>query len=288
MKKNPSHKTHDTEVSMVSRQANYWLPIIFAKLDEDQQNSIQLYLRGHHVLLIAGAGCGKTHVSKQLLRLLFAMYGEDYLKNHSCGIAMTNIIANNMSYLSFEGKYFYFFIYVKLLNVSYFVFVFFKLLKGNTIFSWLGLGEGKKETKVDQYVDLFLQNLTESRRTSISNLTMLFVEEAFLFSNLMFAVLYEILEYIFDDHSLPTSHIQIWFVGDPKQLLCFDQDKTLAKLKCFCADVAPFQNDGIFSKFFAILLRTGLIVKFLTKAHRMIDPSFLDTLNLVTFIFFTF
>jgi hypothetical protein len=32
-----------------------------------------------------------------------AMYGEEYFNNHAAGIAMTNIIANNMNLNSFKG-----------------------------------------------------------------------------------------------------------------------------------------------------------------------------------------
>ena len=91
-----------------------------------------------------------------------------------------------------------------------------------------------------------------------------------------------ILEELFDHQACPTAHIQIFLAGDPKQLLVFDKDGTLAKNKCFCADVAPFQTkERVFSKFFETVMQTGLRIQLLTIPHRMTDPSFLETLNLV-------
>lgn len=92
---------------MVSLQASSWLEDTMKDLDDDQKEMIELYLQGHHILLIAGAGCGKTHVTKRLIRLIFAMYGEEWCQNHVVGVAMTNAIANNMNCLSFEGFYYY-------------------------------------------------------------------------------------------------------------------------------------------------------------------------------------
>lgn len=103
LKRNPTHKSDNTDVSMVTLQVKYWLDETMKNLDEDQKKVIQLYLQGHHILLIAGAGCGKTHVTKLLMRLLMAMYGEEFFNNHAAGIAMTNQIANNMNLLSFKG-----------------------------------------------------------------------------------------------------------------------------------------------------------------------------------------
>lgn len=88
---------------MITLPVKYWLDRTLETLDEEQKKVIQLYLQGHHILLIAGAGCGKTYVSKLLMRLLMAMYGEEYFNNHAAGIAMTNIIANNMNLNSFKG-----------------------------------------------------------------------------------------------------------------------------------------------------------------------------------------
>jgi methionine synthase I (cobalamin-dependent) len=89
--------------------ADIWLAETLTNLDDDQKKIIESYLQGHHIILIGGAGCGKSYVMKRLIRLLFAMYGDEWCKNHVAGVAMTNAIANNMGCLSFEGIIFIFF-----------------------------------------------------------------------------------------------------------------------------------------------------------------------------------
>jgi hypothetical protein len=107
LKRFPSHKSpsasHDHH-SMVSLPVKYWLDKILEPLDNEQKKVIQLYLRGHHILLISAAGCGKTFTAKSLMRLLMAMYGDDYFSNHVAGIASTNVIAHNMGFLNFKGN----------------------------------------------------------------------------------------------------------------------------------------------------------------------------------------
>ena len=111
----PLHKSTSTEEShsFVSLPVKYWLDKILEPLDEEQKKVIQLYLRGHHILLISAAGCGKTFTQKALIRLLMAMYGEEHFKNHVAGIASTNVIAHNMGFLYFAGfvKYNFFIIF---------------------------------------------------------------------------------------------------------------------------------------------------------------------------------
>lgn len=127
LNENPSHKSDSSEVTMVCRQASFWLADTLKNLDEDQQKIIEAYLQGHHIILIGGAGCGKSYVMKRLIRLLFAMYGEEWCKNHVAGVAMTNAIANNMNCLSFEGMifivfktlYFFFFFLSSFFKIYY-------------------------------------------------------------------------------------------------------------------------------------------------------------------------
>ena len=122
LKEFPHHKSENSDVSMVTLQTSYWVQKIKDGLDVDQQKLIELFLQGNHILLIGGAGCGKTHVTKCLMRLIYAMFGDEWCKNHLAGVAMTNPIANNMNLLSFEGilknkKYIYFFhFYFKLIK----------------------------------------------------------------------------------------------------------------------------------------------------------------------------
>jgi predicted ATPase with chaperone activity len=108
LNENPTHKSNSLEVSMVTRQASFWLAETLKDLDDDQKKIIESYLQGHHIILIGGAGCGKSYVMKRLIRLLYAMYGDEWCKNHVAGVAMTNTIANNMSVLSFEGNEYFF------------------------------------------------------------------------------------------------------------------------------------------------------------------------------------
>lgn len=96
---------------MVTRQASFFLEETLKDLDEDQKKIIESYLQGHHIILIGGAGCGKSYVMKRLIRLVHAMYGEVWCKNRVAGVAMTNTIANNMSLLSLEGDKYIFFIF---------------------------------------------------------------------------------------------------------------------------------------------------------------------------------
>jgi len=261
---------------MVTRQASFFLEETLKDLDDDQKKIIESYLQGHHIILIGGAGCGKSYVMKRLIRLLHAMYGEVWCKNRVAGVAMTNTIANNMSCLSLEG----FFIFLFYFFILYFIF----LSKGQTIFNFLGLGVGKNEKDIKDYMDLFLRNLTEDRRKTLSNLKLLFGDESFLFSNLIFAVFYAIFEYLFESSEVcPLSRLQICLVGDPKQLLVFDNDaakaKILAKNFSFAKGVRDLDGDEFFSKFFEKLMLTGLRVLFLKFSHRTNDSRFLQTLN---------
>jgi ABC-type bacteriocin/lantibiotic exporter with double-glycine peptidase domain len=103
LKEFPYHKSDNTDVSMVTLQASYWVQKIKDGLDVDQQKLVELFLQGNHILLIGGAGCGKTHATKRLIRLTIALFGDEWCNNHLAGVAMTNPIANNMNFLSFEG-----------------------------------------------------------------------------------------------------------------------------------------------------------------------------------------
>ena len=103
LKEFPHHKSDNTDVSMVTLQASYWVQSTKDGLDVDQQKLVELFLQGNHILLIGGAGCGKTHATKRLIRLTIALFGDEWCLNHLAGVAMTNPIANNMNFLSFEG-----------------------------------------------------------------------------------------------------------------------------------------------------------------------------------------
>lgn len=165
---------------------------------------------------------------------------------------------------------------------------------GETIFSFLGVGDGKKEKTVDEYLEVFRRNPKEQRRQRLINLSMLFVEECFLFSNLIFAVLYEIFEELHDRQADSTSHIQCFFAGDPNQLLVFDKDSPPGgpKNTCLFKGVLPHEAKGqMFSTFFETIMRTGLRVQFLMTPHRTTDPEFLEDLSLVwhfTYIYHIF
>lgn len=158
--------------------------------------------------------------------------------------------------------------------------VLFFLFVAQTIFSYLGLGLGKKEKTCEQYMEFFLRNLKEDRRQNLLNLKLLFGDESFLFSNLIFAVIYMIFEYLFESSEVcPLAYLQICFIGDPKQLLVFDKDGTLAKNFCFVKGVCDLDGDEFFSKFFNKLLITGLRILFLNVSHRTVESEFLETLN---------
>jgi hypothetical protein len=146
----------------------------------------------------------------------------------------------------------------------------------------LGVGDGKKEKTVDEYLEVFRRSPKEQRRQRLKNMSMLFVEECFLFSNLIFAALYEIFEELHDRQADSTSHIQCFFAGDPNQLLVFDKKGVAEKNTCLFKGVVPLETKGqMFSKFFETIMRTGLRVQFLMTPHRMTDPSFLEDLSLV-------
>jgi hypothetical protein len=57
------------------------------------------------------------------MRLLMAMYGDDYFSNHVAGIASTNVIAHNMGFLNFKGNDIQVIFY--LFFVIFFIFFFF-------------------------------------------------------------------------------------------------------------------------------------------------------------------
>lgn len=146
----------------------------------------------------------------------------------------------------------------------------------------MGVGDGKKENTVDEYMKVFRQNPKEQRRQRLKNLSMLFIEECFLFSNLIFAVLYEIFEELHDRQADSTSHIQCFFAGDPNQLLVFDKSGVLTKNACLFKGVSTIETIGqMFSTFFETIMRTGLRVQFLMTPHRTTDPEFLEDLSLV-------
>ena len=129
---------------------------------------------------------------------------------------------------------------------------------------------------------VFRQNIKEQKIQRLKNLSMLFVEECFLFSNLIFAVLYEIFEELHDRQADSTSHIQCFFAGDPNQLLVFDKKGGDEKNTCLFKGVPPLEEKGqMFSKFFETIMQTGLRVLFLMTPHRTTDPEFLEDLSLV-------
>jgi hypothetical protein len=270
---------------MVCRQASFWLAETLTNLDDDQKKIIESYLQGHHIILIGGAGCGKSYVMKRLIRLLFAMYGEEWCKNHVAGVAMTNAIANNMNCLSFEGMIFivfktlfFFFSFFNYYYLNILSFLFQSLAQ--TIFSFLALGVEKKTRHIEDFLKTFVRNSTVDKRTTLLNLKLLFADESFLFSNLIFAVFYTIFEYIFDSPDVcPLSRLQICFIGDPKQLLVHDKDEYPAKNYSFAKGVRDLDGDEFFSNFFKKLLLTGLRILFLKICHRSSESHFLQTLD---------
>jgi hypothetical protein len=153
------------------------------------------------------------------------------------------------------------------------------LLIGQTIYSLLGLGSGKRENTVEDFRKIFEQNLNERRRESILNMRILFGDEAFLFSNLMFAVLFEVLEKVFDSRCCPVSMIQCVFSGDPFQMVVYDKNKeNLRKRVNAFQPVVRFEPHGE-STMMAFLLQTGCRFLFLTETHRTTDKVFLNQCN---------
>jgi ABC-type oligopeptide transport system ATPase subunit len=105
LNENPSHKSKSKTNDLVKRPVSEWLDEILESLDQDQKNVVMTFLKGHHIILVSGAGCGKTYVLKRLYRLVMAMYGNEWFLNHVKAIGTTNIIANNLSHLYFQGNY---------------------------------------------------------------------------------------------------------------------------------------------------------------------------------------
>jgi hypothetical protein len=152
----------------------------------------------------------------------------------------------------------------------------------------LGIGSGKKEETSEQFMETFERNCNADVRQRISNVEMIFSDESFLFSNLIFAVLMLILARVFGESCCcPTSRVQFFMTGDPFQLLVFDKSKILGKCKNAFMDVYPFATkSGIFSKSFESLMATGLRVLIVSNVHRASDISFLKTCHEVFFFFF--
>jgi len=151
-----------------------------------------------------------------------------------------------------------------------------------TIFKFLQIGAGKKETSTKEFMETFHKNCTEEKRQSIANIEMIFSDESFLISNLIIAVLMMILAFVFGDDFSPYAKVQFFMSGDPFQLLVWDKSKLLAKCKCAFMDVIPFETvKQIFSKFFECLMITGLRVIIITKIHRQSDEGFIQLCNKV-------
>ena len=165
-----------------------------------------------------------------------------------------------------------------------------KCVSAETVFHFLGIGSGKKEETREQFMNTFEKNSTASVHQRISNVEMIFSDESFLFSNLIFAVLMLILARVFGESCCcPSSRVQFFMTGDPFQLLVFDKSKLLGKCKNAFMDVFPFEtNAQIFSKFFESLMATGLRVVIVSKVHRASDISFLETCHQVLFFIFLF
>lgn len=185
----------------------------------------------------------------------------------------------------------FFFIDLLLKTIPYFLFYFFT---ASTIFSLFGLGDGKNEVNVAQFMDTFRKNLDERRREEILNIRFLFADECFLFSNLILAVLYEILSEVFDlSFNLPTSKFQIVFAGDPLQMKNFDKRKNYIRLMIcgFIAIPSEGETEGM-PILLESLFQTGLSVLFLSQVHRSKDDAFLTLVNKVFYIisysFFSF
>jgi len=152
----------------------------------------------------------------------------------------------------------------------------------------LGIGDGKNEKTCSDFMEVFHRNLNDDRRKTLLNLKLLFGDESFLFSNLIFAVFYMIFEYLFESSPevCPLAYMQIVLLGDPFQLLVFDKDRAgnriASKNHCFAKGVRDMDGEQFFSNFFEKLMLTGLRVCILTKCHRTNDSSFLETLNIVS------
>jgi len=154
----------------------------------------------------------------------------------------------------------------------------------------LGIGDGKNEKTCSDFMEVFHRNLNDERRKNLLNLKLLFGDESFLFSNLIFAVFYMIFEFLFEStpEICPLAHMQIVLVGDPFQLLVFDKDRAgnriASKNFCFVKGVRDMDGEQYYSNFFEKLLFTGLRVFILNKCHRTDDTSFLEILNKVCLI----
>lgn len=158
-----------------------------------------------------------------------------------------------------------------------------------TIFSFLALGVEKKTRDINDFLETFVRNLTADKRTILLNLKLLFADESFLFSNLIFAVFYAIFEHLFQSPDVcPLSRLQICFIGDPKQLLVHDRDEYPAKNYSFAKGVRDLEGDEFFSNFFEKLMLTGLRILFLKICHRSSESHFLQTLDEVRkkFVFY--
>ena len=164
------------------------------------------------------------------------------------------------------------------------------IYSAKTIFSYLGIGDGKNEKSCSDFMEVFHRNLNDDRRKNLLNLKLLFGDESFLFSNLIFAVFYMIFEFLFEStpEICPLAHMQIVLVGDPFQLLVFDKDRAgnriASKNFCFVKGVRDMDGEQYYSNFFEKLLFTGLRVFILNKCHRTDDTSFLEILNKVCLI----
>jgi hypothetical protein len=95
----------------------------------------------------------------------------------------------------------------------------------------------------------------------------------------MFAVLFEVLEKVFDSRSCPITMIQCVFAGDPYQMLVYDKNKeNLRKRVNGFQPVLRYEPKGE-STMMASLLQTGCRFLFLTETHRTTDERFLDQCN---------
>jgi hypothetical protein len=103
LNKFPSHNATSTPTTLVDRPVKDFVAEIMDSLDSDQRKVAEQFLAGHHIMLVAPAGCGKTHTTKAIYRMIMAMYGEVYFLRHVQGIGTTNNIANHMSFLAFQG-----------------------------------------------------------------------------------------------------------------------------------------------------------------------------------------
>jgi hypothetical protein len=105
LNKEPDHKIkgHVRLMKHVYNRAVVEWEIKF--LDEPQKDLIRLTLEGVHVVMIAGAGCGKTAALKALLECLKTLLNEQQFKEFIAVLGPTNKVAANISGGTFHSNF---------------------------------------------------------------------------------------------------------------------------------------------------------------------------------------